>query len=205
MIRALSRVFGSLKAGLATGAIIGVAAMLPVATSAQDSVKLEGSMGVANVTANGDKYEPTVNATYDQVVKIQVYYHNQEDPTSNKIANNVRMKIAMPSQAGKAQTASMTVKGDNTNEVKDQVTVNLDREDATLQYIPGSAVWKHNTGSREAPTYQETKISDDVVLGAQGLVLENQKPCYEYSATVTVLARVMVPAVKVVKLSVSWL
>lgn len=199
MKRVFSRMFGSLRSGLATGALLGLAVLLPVSTSAADAVKIEGSMGVANVTAGDTDYKPAVNATYDQVVKLQVYYHNQEDPASNKAAENVRVKIAMPTEAGKAQKVSSTVKGDNTNEVKDEVTVNLDRDDATLQYIPGSAIWKHNTGSREAPTITETKISDDVVLGGQGVVLENQKPCYEYASTVTVLARVMVPSVKVVK------
>ncbi len=199
MKQVFARMFGSLRSGIATGALLGLAVLLPVSTSAAEAVKMEGSLGVANVTAGDTDYKEAVNATYDQVVKLQVYYHNQEDPESNKVAENVRVKIAMPTEAGKAQKISTSIKGDNTNEVKDEATVNLDREDATLQYIPGSAVWKHNTGSREAPTVTETKISDDVVLGGQGVVLENQKPCYEYAATVTVLARVMVPGVKVVK------
>jgi uncharacterized repeat protein (TIGR01451 family) len=195
----MTRLFSSLKSGVVTGVIIGMAIVLPVATSAQDTIQLEGSLGVANVTAGDSAYGQSVTATYNQVVKAQVYYSNKADPASNKVANNVRVKIAMPTQGGKAQSISSSVKADNSNEVKSQATVNIDHDDATLQYIPGSAVWKHNTGSREKPTVEETKISDEVVFGAQGLVLENEKPGAEYGATVSVQARVMVPGVKIIK------
>lgn len=184
---------------VAAAAVVGI--VLPVASTAATSVKLESSLGVANVTAGDTAYKQSVNATYDQVIKLQVYYHNTELPDSGKIAENVKVKINVPTTAGKTQTVTSTVAGDNTNTVTSTAKINLDRADASLQYIPGSAVWKHNVGGRPAAeqNYREDIVSDNVVLSSGGLRLENQKPCYEYAATLTVLVRVMVPGVDIDK------
>lgn len=198
-MKLLSRMFNNLPKRLAAAAIVALAISLPAIGLAADTVQIEGAFGVANVTAGDTTYKSSVNATYDQVVKYEVYYHNRELPDSGKIAQNLNVKIALPSAAGKTQTATATIKADNSNTVTDSATVNLDRSDAYLQYIPGSAVWKHNVGTNDNVNYQETKISDAVVTSGQGLVLENEKPCYNFSATVTVLARVMVPGVQVTK------
>ena len=195
----VSRLINSLPKRIFAGFLLALAVILPAGTMAADMVKLESSLGVANVTAGDTTYKQAVSASYDQVVKLQVYYHNQENPDSGKIANNLRVKINIPTGAGTTQNVSSAVSADNATTVNSNATINLNRADAYLQYIPGSAVWRHNTGSNEAPTYTETKISDDVVKGGQGLVLENEKPCFNYAATVTVLARVSVPGVSVNK------
>ena len=194
----VSKLFNSLPKRLFAAALVALATLLPVSTLAA-AVNIEGAMGVANVTAGDTKYSPAVNASYNQVVKFQVYYHNTELPDSGKIAQNLRVKIDIPTAAGTSQTQTATISGDNTNTVTSQTKVNLDRADAYLQYLPGSAVWRHNTGTNEAPVWTDTVISDAVVNSGTGLVLENEKPCYNYSATVTVMARVMVPGVSVDK------
>jgi uncharacterized repeat protein (TIGR01451 family)/LPXTG-motif cell wall-anchored protein len=196
-----ARLFSSLPKRLFAGALVALAFALPVATSAASTVSIEGSMGVANVTNGDTKYASSVNATYNQVVKLQVYYHNRELPDSGKVAQNLRVKINIPSTPGKTQTQTATISADNSNTVTDKTTVNLDRSDAYLQYIPGSAVWRHNVGTNDNVKEVNTTISDAVVTSGTGLVLENEKPCYNFSATVTVMARVMVPGVKVVKQS----
>ncbi|MEO6513892.1 MAG: hypothetical protein ABIR37_04375 [Candidatus Saccharimonadales bacterium] len=196
-MKLLSRIFNNLPKRLAAAAIVALAISLPAIGLAADTVKIEGAFGVANVTAGDTTYKSAVNATYDQVVKYEVYYHNQEQPDSGKVAQNLNVKIALPSAAGKVQTATATIKADNSNTISKTATVNLDRADAYLQFIPGSAVWKHNVGTNDNVNVQETKISDAVVNS--GLTLENEKPCYNFAATVTVLARVMVPGVKVTK------
>jgi uncharacterized repeat protein (TIGR01451 family) len=195
----LSHLFNNLPKRIAAGAIVALAFAFPLAVSAADMVQIEGSIGVANVTNGDTNYVSSVNATYDQVVKVEVYYHNRENPDSGKIAQNLRVKIDMPTAAGKTQTITETTSADNSNTVTDSATVNLDRSDAYLQYIPGSAIWRHNTGTNTNINMVDTKISDAIVNGGQGLVLENEKPCYNFAATVTVLARVMVPGVKVIK------
>ena len=78
---------------MAAAALIAIAVMLPVSSLAADKVQLEGTIGVANQTAGQTKYGPSTNASYDQVVKVEVYYHNKELPDSGKIANNLKVKI----------------------------------------------------------------------------------------------------------------
>jgi uncharacterized repeat protein (TIGR01451 family) len=180
-------------------AVAAIAIALPVSSISAASITLEGSLGVANVTAGDTTYKPSVNASYDQVVKIQAFYHNRENPDSGKIANNLNVKIDIPEQPGAVQTVTTTIKGDDTNVINDSVTVNLGRDDAYLEYIPGSAVWRHNAGTNENVNIVEQVISDNVVLGEGGVVVENAKPCYNFAATVTVLARVKIPSVGVSK------
>ena len=200
MKNTFSYAFRALPKKLVAALLIATAALvIPISSISAAAVQIEGSMGVANVTAGNTTYAPAVNATYDQVVKFQVYYHNMENPDSNKIAENLRVKIAIPNQAGATQTARATISGDNTNVVNAESTVNINRADATLEYIPGSAVWRHNVGTNDSPNYVESVISDAVVTSGQGLVLENEKPCFNFAATVTVMARVKVPGITVDK------
>ncbi len=196
----ISRMFKKLSAKkLASAAIVALAIAFPAVSIAAQTVKLESSLGVANVTAGDTAYKQSVNAGYDQVVKLQVYYHNTELPDSGKVADNLTVKINIPSGAGAVQTVSSRVSADNANTVTSTATINLAGTGAYLQYIPGSANWKHNTGTNDNVHYVETPISDAVVTSGAGLRLENEKPCFNYSATVNVLARVMIPAVQVTK------
>jgi uncharacterized repeat protein (TIGR01451 family) len=195
----LSHLFNSLPKKLSAAVIVTLAVVLPVAASAAPAISEEGSLGVANVSAGDTKYGHSISASYNQVVKFQVYYHNRENPDSGKIAENLSVKINIPNAAGKVQTQTATIKADNSNTVTSQTTVNLDRSDAYLQYIPGSAVWRHNVGTNQNIKMVNTTISDDVVTSSQGLRLENEKPCYNFAATVTVEARVMIPGTSVTK------
>jgi uncharacterized repeat protein (TIGR01451 family) len=183
---------------ISVGALLAVL-MLSVSTLLAATVRLEGSLGVANVTRNETVYNESASASYDEVLKVQVYYHNREDPTSDKVANDLRIKLNVPTTAGKSQTISGTISSPDANTVNDSVAINLDREDAYLEYIPGSAVWKHNKGTNENVQIVEEKISDEVVYGGTGLVLEDAKPCFNFDATVTILVRVRVPGIKIDK------
>ena len=195
-----TRMFKRYAKQLAAAGIVALALTFPAVSFAAETVKLEGSLGVANVTAGDTAYKQSVNAGYDQVVKMQVYYHNTELPDSGKIANDLTVKINVPTGAGTTQTVTSKISAANaSNTVNSTATIKLDNTQEYLQYIPGSAVWRHNTGTNEHVTYTEQKISDAVVTNGAGLRLEDEKPCYNFAATVTVLARVMKPAVQVTK------
>ena len=196
-MKLFSRIFGSLPKRIAAGATLALAIVLPVAVSAAQTVKIEAQAGVANVTAGDTTYKSSVNASYDQVVKVQVTYNNDEVAGSGKTANNLRVKINIPSTAGTTQNIATTTSADNSNTVNGNVTVNTGRSDAYLQYEPGTAVWKHAISANSNQT-TEQHVSDAVV-SSNGLVLENENPCQ--AGSVTVLARVMVPGVKIVKQS----
>ncbi len=181
-------------AGLLSLAILA----MPFQASAVENVRIESTVQVANVTAGDTQYADSVNAKVDEVVKVQVWYHNKENPDSGKIAQNLKVKIALPTNPGKSQVVTSTVSADNSNTVVDTANVNLSLDQARLEYIPGSAKWRHNKGTNEQPNWVTENI-DDSVVGAGGKVLENEKPCFNFEATVTVLARVKANSVSIVK------
>lgn len=174
---------------------------LPVMSASAANVRMEGSMGVANVTAGDTQYTKSVNATYDQVVKVQFYYHNREDENSGKVANDLRMKFNVPTTAGTNQVISGSISSPDIDTINDSVAVNLNRADARLSYIPGSATWKHNAGTNDNVQIVEQKLSDEIVYGGTGIVVEDVKPCFNFDATVTILVRVQVPGITIDKYS----
>lgn len=188
--------FGSLKSGVLSGAMIALAALLPMAVTAQDAAKLGGTLGVANVTAGDTDYKSTVDASIDQLVKVQLYYVNEEPADATRPAVSLRAKIELPTGGERAKVITSSVKGENTDALEKQVTVNTDRDGTLLQYIPGSATWKRNTGTAQTPKYEEARISDNVVTGAQGAVIGNVQPGPNNGGTISVLARVVAPGVK---------
>lgn len=184
-----------LRGVIASGALVALAVALPIAVTAADTIKMEAKTGVANVTAGDTTYGSSVNASYNQVIKVMVTYNNTEDPGSDKVAKNVRVKLNVPTTAGKSQSITSRMSADNVSAISGNVTVNLDRADAYLQYIPGSAEWKHADAQTGAIT--EQKVSDDIVLGNDGLVLEHEDPCK--ASSVAILVGVVVPGVSVDK------
>lgn len=185
--------FAKLRYVLAAAALVAV----PAVAGAAGQVALEGRTAVANQTAGATTYTKSTNAKTDEVVKVQIWYHNKEEANSNKVANNLKVKIDLPTQPGKAQTVKGTISADNANTVTDTANVNLALDQSRLEYIPGSAQWRHNKGTNEQPNWVTEKISDQVV--GTGIVLENAKPCFNYEANVTILARVKTPAVSITK------
>ena len=194
----LSRIFSSVPKRIAAGALIALAIALPAATLAADTVAITADTTVANSTVNPNtmNWGKTTAASFDQVVAVQVVYNNSEEPQSGKTANNLRVKINIPTASGKSQTVTTSTKADNSNTVTGSATINLDRADAYLQYIPGTATWKH-AETANGPMTVTQKVSDAVVTDANGLVLENENPCQ--AGSIVVQARVVIPGVKIVK------
>ena len=191
----LSRLFNSARKRIAAGAIVALAIVFPVAVSAANTVNIDADTTVANATTSGS-WAATASASYNQVVDVQVLYNNTEAPDSGKTANNVRVKINIPTTAGTTQAITSATSSDNSNTVNGTATVTLDRADAYLQYIPGTATWKHATTANGGMTTTQ-KVSDDVVTNPNGLVLGNENPCE--AGSIQVQARVLIPGVKVTK------
>ena len=173
--------------------MLGVMA-LPFSAASAATVSIESSTNVGNQTAGDTQYQKTVTAKVNDVVKVQVWYHNREEADSGLIANNLKVAVNIPTSGG---TISGTASSDNSNTVTTTATVNLPAG-SHLEYIPGSAYWRHNIGDNANVNYVTQKISDSVVNGG-GLVLENLKPCFNFEATVTVEARVVASEVSITK------
>lgn len=187
----------SVLAGLAAGIFGAALLVVPATTLAANPPKIETTLGVANNSTSDKGYKASVDAVQGQMVQIQLYYVNKEAANSGKIAQTVHVKIALPTEAGKSQTVKSTLQTEGDGAMDDEVTVNTDHDDSTLQYIPGTAVWKHNTSSAEAPGFVETKLPDDVVMADRGLVIEDQQPGDAFGSTVSIKARVGGSGVKV--------
>lgn len=187
-MKKFSRIFGGLRSlpkRVAVGAIIAVAALIPVAQSAADSVLISGNMGVANVTSGDVSFSPSVSASPEQIVKLQMAYRNQESAESGKAATNLRIKVDIPSVDAALQTQTAVVSADNTNTVTGTATVNLSTPNAHLEYIPGSATWRHVVAGAVVDS-----VVSDAVTSANGVVLESQAAAAS-EASLTVLARVV--------------
>ena len=181
---------------IASAALVAIAIALPLAATAADMVSFSATTGVANMTAGDTTYASSVNAKYNEVVKAQVIYDNNEAPSSTKVATNVHVKFTVPTTPGVTQTITTRTSADNVTTVNGSASVKLDGSDAYLQYIPGTAVWKH-AASANGPMTVEQKISDDVVTSANGVNLGNENPCQ--AGSVTIQIGVMVPGVSVHK------
>jgi uncharacterized repeat protein (TIGR01451 family) len=192
----ISRLFNSVRKRLAAGAIVALAVILPVAATAAETVQIEADTTVANASSVNPTWGTSATATYNEVVDVQVVYNNKEAADSGKIASNLRVKVTIPTAAGATQTIATKTSADNSNTVNGTATVNLGRADAHLEYIPGTATWKHATAANSALTATQ-KVSDDVVTNPNGLVLENENPCQ--AGSIQVQARVVVPGVQVTK------
>jgi uncharacterized repeat protein (TIGR01451 family) len=186
---------------LAMGLVALVATVMPFAATAAETVRIESEVRVANVTGGvTPNYQKSATAKVDDIVRVQVWYHNQEEADSGKVAENVNVKINVPTTPGKVQTVTSTVKAANSNSVTDTATVNLSLENAYMEFIPGSVKLRHNVGTNAAPNYVTQTISDAAVTSANGAVVETAlQPCFNFESTVTAEFRVKAPVVSIVK------
>ena len=186
---------------MVVGAAAMVMAVMPFTTTAAETARIESRLQLENTVTKGG-YKKTVPAKVDEVVAVQVWYHNREAANSGKIANNLKVKINLPQGVkGRTQTVRSTVSASNSNTVNDAATINLSMDRAYLEFIPGSSVWRHNSGTNGAPKWVNTKLSSaqESQLLSGGLVLENAKPCFNFESTVTILARVRADVVSITK------
>jgi hypothetical protein len=125
----IARLFNSLPKKLAAAGFVALAFALPAATTAASLVKIEADTTVANANT-GSGWHTSASASYNQVVDVQVVYNNDEAAGSGKTANNLRVKINIPTTAGANQVVTTKTSADNSNAVSGSAKVTLDRADA---------------------------------------------------------------------------
>lgn len=178
-----------------TAVLVGIAmagqftlGMLYTGAAAGDPAHLNGSLAVANVTTGGNYNENSVPALIDQVVQFELAIHNTEPPASGTDAYNVLARMQMPATTGTSLSVTGTAQGTNTNLLSDVASVTT-QVPANLQYIPGTARWRHNTGTNENPNWVTQTVSDTIVT--TGVSLQTIQPCWNMQQTVTIQARVV--------------
>jgi uncharacterized repeat protein (TIGR01451 family) len=198
----LSHLFNSLPKKLSAVALLALALIVPVATSgAQNLVSMEADTTVSNATANAGtmNWATSASAKYNEVVAIQVVYNNTEDPSSNKTTNNLKVAINLPSTSANSQTVTTSVSADNMTTINGSAKVNFSDGPAYLQYIPGTATWKH-ASTANGPMTTTTTLSDSQISATStGVVanLGNENPCQ--AGSLVIQARVIVPGLTVDK------
>lgn len=182
-------------------AFAAVISLLPLAAHATSQVRLESKLGVANPSVGETTYKASTNAKTDETVQVQLWYHNMENADSGKVANNLKAKIQLPTATGKTQKINGTISADNANTVNTSATANLALDNSRLEYVPGTAVWRHNKGTNEQPNWVTDSLSttQEQQLLTGGVVLENGKPCFNFEASVSVKLRVKTDMVSITK------
>lgn len=156
------------------------------------NIQEEAAIYAGNVTQGVGFTHAGVTAKDNDVVAFEVYYHDLESPDSGMDAINVRIKANLPSATvSGAHTVSATVQADNSNQVNDSTTVTT--SDATqLQFIPGTVTWKHDVGTNASPQWVTQTISDSVVTGANGAVVDqNEQPSNNFAGTIVFEAKII--------------
>lgn len=191
---------------------------------AQDNeVRLEADTKVMNLDDNTG-YEDSVDAMVDDVIQVQVWYHNMEN-SGDLSAENLNVAIDVPTEKGAQQTVTSTVSADNADAVTSSANIDLSLDDAYLEYIgygegvdetSGGVQHRYNQGAEEGreecltgndPAGPADDCYTSVNLGETGdaivdggiVIDEDFKPSYEFQSTLTILLRVKGDAVKVNK------
>jgi uncharacterized repeat protein (TIGR01451 family) len=159
-------------------------------------VRIDSTLGVLNRTQNQSRYINSVNARVDDVINVQVWYHNTEEANSGKVAENVNVRVALPGTRQTAHRITSTVQGTNTNYDTETATVGTSIP-TNIQFIPGSAIRRYNAGSNASPRWVTQAIPDSIVNG--GYTLSRVQPCWNFQETITLQVRVMSPAISIVK------
>jgi len=174
------------------------AILLGISSSAMaaGTYDLQSTLKVANSTAGTD-YQKSVSAKVDDVVKYEIYYHNNENELSGNNINDLNIKVTLPTSQATSHVASLAIGGSDSNHVTDSATVTT-QIPTTMQFIAGTVYRRYNAGTNASPNWVTVKITDAVVTG-NGFTIPSMKPCYNFLETIVFQARVMAPAVSITK------
>jgi uncharacterized repeat protein (TIGR01451 family) len=168
--------------------IVAASVLMPFAASAANAAALQSTLGVANVTAGNSGYHDSVKAKAGQTIKLQLHYQRAK-PGAGGSVKKVNVRFAIPTKQGGTQTVMSTLQASDGKTSKQKATVHLANAGGHLSYVPGSAVWRHNSGSERSPSLTNTGLSD-AITSAKGVQLSIDHPKQKLAATVTVLVRV---------------
>ncbi|MEI6266840.1 MAG: DUF11 domain-containing protein, partial [bacterium] len=175
-----------------------VAAIFGVGTlaTAAPTVPLESKVQVANVTSGDNAWHDSVNASYDEVVKVSVWIHNPNPIGSGLYASNVNVKINIPNNLATTHAVNSTAGGDNTAVITDVANVTTPVT-SKLIFIPGTATRRYNSGNDTNVNFVTVAIPDSIM--SSGYTVPRLNPCWNYEEYYTVQARVVVDAVSITK------
>lgn len=171
----------SLLATVLISTIALMAVFIPLVSAQQSQVLWEGWTKSRNITDGQSEYTDVTNADPNDVVRVQSWFHNRENPAGPR-ANNVTVRFEVPSNEGTSHGITGVTTADNAPTISDTTTVNTAPEATTVEYIPGSAKYRYNKGAADGTPecqtgfeyppnscYATVSIPDSVVTGGINL------------------------------------
>ncbi len=218
MLRKLLNRAKNLRKRFITSVALGVLAFpvvaVPLAATAQQQVTWEGWTKSLNVTAGETEYKDATSAKVDEVVQVQLWFHNRENPAGPQLENTTA-KFAVPTGQGKTHVITGTSSATNAVTITDTTTINTTLDRNTVEYIPTTAKFRYNKGAADGDATCETgmdfapercyttvTISDEVVRGGVNLDTirgGTLRGCNAHHETVTIQVRIKADVVSVNK------
>lgn len=138
------------------------------------------------VARPGQNWGTSTSANPGDIINLLVWDHNSAE---NTVAQNVKIKIALPSGVANTHSVSATLSANNAASVTGTIAVNASAE-TKLTYINNSAVFYRNVnGTMQQVGWPSTVTDPNAVVGA-GIYLGDQIGCWQYSQAVLIQARV---------------
>ncbi len=171
-------------------AVYALLAMFGVSTvaSAAGNISYEAMHTVRNKTNNETTYRAAASAKPGDEMRVMVYYHNKENENSGINAQNLNIKVALPTTEGTGHVSTATVSGSNIATIVDTAVINTNVK-TKLEYVAGSATRKFNTGTNAVPNWQVVSVDDSIVGG--GYNIASQKPCYNFEESIVITVKVI--------------
>lgn len=135
----------------------------------------------ANSSQGETKWQDPVSAKNGDVIALVVYYHNGIEDTT---AINTKIKVQLPTELSEKITAQGELSADNTESVKDTLTIKVDKA-AKLEYLKGTTKW-FPEGSQTPQN-----LPDGITSG--GVNIGNIKGCWQFAGFVVFQAQLVVP------------
>lgn len=165
----------------------------------QFGLRSAGSRGLTtetwsgNVTCGDTAYSPVTGATYDQVVKVQLWYGNYG---SDKPVDDVSIALRLSNMGTTAFVDGILTSPREGAPLSSRTAVFMPQDGARLESIPGSIIWRHNISPPgEVPAYKDEKLPDTVV--GQPFLLARVAAGENGEASVSALFRVKVRRIAV--------
>lgn len=119
-----------------------------------------------DVNAGSSTYSNNVPVTDGEELLVTTYFHNNAASNLNLVANNVRVKVALPNGSATDQSIRSDISADNSNPTDVWATMDMTMSDSfTLEYVPGSAQLKTNAGIFPL---SDNIVSSGVLVGSNG-------------------------------------
>ena len=157
-------------------------------TSASGTPNMAVRALVSEVEDPSQGWTHNLNSQGGRTVKFYLELHNTVVGTQ---AQNVRVKVDLPSGVSTSKTIPVTLWADNANSASDAVVVNVinPAQGAEIRYVNGSSRLTWDENGDHILDYNQTPIPDGITSG--GVRIGDQSGCNDFIIQVNFLAQLV--------------